>query len=206
MARAPDRTYPDEESRLLAERLHNELRAADNMSGGQTVDHDLAVKAVLDEVEACLPTQLTVRRVDYVIPVMDELKRRYDNIDANFHGSVFKPVKACEGINRQNCDIEFEYFLLRQDMSPEELLIELDKRGLRPALPEELIAFDAQFPGGPEEYGRGRSIRAVGAETLVNGERHVVCVVYDDYVGRQLNLASLIWGHPFGALFLVVRK
>lgn len=206
MARAPDRTYPDEESRLRAERLCDERRAADGVSGGQTVDHDLAVKAILDEVEAGLPTQLTVRRVDYVVPVMDELKRRYDEVDANFQGSVFEPVKACREVNRQIRDIEFEFFLLRRDTSPEELLIELYEHGLRPALPEELIAFDTQFPGGPEEYSRGRSIRAVGAETLVNGERHVMCVGYDDRNGRRLGLTSLIWGHPYGALLLVVRR
>lgn len=49
-------------------------------------------------------------------------------------------------------DVEIELVHLDRDISTDDALVELDKRGLRPANPAELLAFGATFPEVQREF------------------------------------------------------
>ncbi|MFH1078588.1 MAG: hypothetical protein V1745_04920 [Patescibacteria group bacterium] len=140
--------------------------------------------------------------VVYALPLMHELKRRFPGyVNPAYDGIVFKPIKVCEKVSRETREVKFEYVHLGRDASNEEVLAEMDKRVLRPALPEELLAFDAKYPEEMMKY----PIVALGSETFVSGDRNVACL-WSDGNGRNLDLAWFDGDWSGRGRFLAVRK
>jgi hypothetical protein len=81
------------------------------------------------------------------------------------------------------------------------VLAEFNKRGLRPVLPEELLAFDAKYP----EEMKKHPIVALGSGTYVYGDRRVAYLWNDDD-GRDLCLYWIGGGWDDSCRFLAVRK
>ncbi len=147
-------------------------------------------------------TQQFVAQVVYAIPAIDGLKRRFPSgVIFNFNGISFKPIKACKNVSRETREVTFELVHLGHDASNDAVLAEIDKRGLRPALPEELLAFDAIYPGEMAKF----PIAALGSETSVNNYHHVVCLWLDG-LGRSLFLGWIGNGWDDFFRFLAVRK
>lgn len=70
-------------------------------------------------------------------------------------------------------DVEIELVHLDRDISTDDALVELDKRGLRPANPAELLAFGATFPEVQREF----PVIALGQFWRdPRGYRNVVCL------------------------------
>ncbi len=89
-------------------------------------------------------------------------------------------------------------------MTTAQVEAELDKRGIRPATIEELLAYGAE---NPEEQ-RKHFIIALGSSWVLPDGGRDVPYLFEDGDGRKLNL---LWDRPGyrwrgGALFLVVRK
>jgi hypothetical protein len=141
-------------------------------------------------------------RVVYVIPEMRELRRRFRGfVHPAYDGIVFEPIRGCKKISRKSGVIEFEYVHLDRNISNDGALAEISKLRRRPALPEELLAFDAEYPKEKKKF----SIIALGAEAIVDGSRRVAYLWHGDG-GRDLRLEwpSCGWGKNYR--FLVVRK
>jgi len=143
-----------------------------------------------------------VARVVYAIPAMDELKRRFPgNVSQAYVGIAFRPIKVCEKVSRETREVEFEYVHMGRDASNDAVLAEMDKRGLRPALPEELFSFDAKYP---EEMTKYMYIVALGSEAIVVDHRRVACLWGGGSRGLSLSCVGVGWDE--GCWFLAVRK
>lgn len=141
-------------------------------------------------------------KVVYAIPAMGDLKRRFPAyVNPDFDGIAFTPIKVCEGVSRETREIEPEYVHLERYVSNDAALAEIDKRGLRPCLPEELIAFGDAYP----EEQRKFPIVALGSGASVRGDRSVA-YLWDVNGGRRLSLGSVdgVWRDDYR--FLAVRK
>ncbi len=141
--------------------------------------------------------------VVYAIPAMDELKRRFPAyVNPSFGQDItFEPIKVCENISRETREVEFEYVHLDRDASNDEVLAEIDKRGLRPALPEELFAFNATYPEEMTKF----PIVALGSGADVCGHCNVAYLWCTD-PGRSLDLNYVDFGWHDHYRFLAVRK
>ncbi len=148
-------------------------------------------------------TQQFIAQVVYAIPAMDELRRRFPTrVDPAYEGISFKHIKACENVSRETREVTFELVHLGHDASNDAVLTELDKRKLRPALPEELLAFDAMYPGEMAKF----PIGALGSETRVDGDHYVACLWGGVVNGRDLGLhySGCGWNNLYR--FLAVRE
>ncbi|MFA6446671.1 MAG: hypothetical protein WCW31_00245 [Patescibacteria group bacterium] len=179
-----------------------QVEAVFNMIGGET-----AVDAVLSRtkriaLEDVGQPEKFVALVVYAIPAMDELKRRFpDYVNQAYDGIAFKPIKACENVIRETREVEFEYVCMNRNASYEEVLAEIDKRGLRSALPEELLALDAKYPEEKIKF----PMVALGSETDVDGHRNVACL-WSDGAGQRLRLVWFDSDWHGNDRFLCVRK
>lgn len=99
-------------------------------------------------------------------------------------------------------DVEIELVHLDRDISTDDALVELDKRGLRPANPAELLAFGATFPEVQREF----PVIALGQFWRAPiGNRFVVCL--GRYGGKRharLGWADSDWARS--CRFAGVRK
>lgn len=145
-----------------------------------------------------------VATVVYAIPAMDELRRRFPGyVHEAYEGITFTPIKACEKVGHETRKVEFMLISMGRDALTKTVLAEIKKQGLRPALPEELLAFDANFK---DEMLRS-PIAALGAVTEVDGKSQAAFLWCHQYhLGRCLNLDSVkqAWDDSFR--FLAVRK
>ena len=90
--------------------------------------------------------------VSYKMPSRKELKKRFlDYVSPIFDGRPWEPIEACKHISREPRKIRFEYFEIDQSKTTEQVLAEMEKQGLRPALPEELVCFVEHYPDEPRE-------------------------------------------------------
>lgn len=126
--------------------------------------------------------------VDYVIPPMEELRRRFPgDVSPVFEsGILFEPIEACKGVSCEPRYIKCECVHLDRDASSDEVLAEMERRGLRPCLLEELIAFDRAYP----EEQRKFLILALGSGARVYGRRSVAYLWGGNRGGRSLHLFS----------------
>ncbi|MFA6447162.1 MAG: hypothetical protein WCW31_02790 [Patescibacteria group bacterium] len=188
-------------------------------NGQKTMD-EIVRRAVADwQAEQPKPEAITngahpyrggtpIRRVEFVapvvytIPAMDELKRRFSGyVNPAYEGIAFEPIKVCEKVSRETCEVEFEYVHLGHDASNDEVLAEIDKRGLRPALPEELLGFAEKYPDEQLKH----PIVALGSVTSVDGDRRVA-YLWGDGDGRGLRLGWVDFDWSGDYRFLAVRK
>lgn len=153
--------------------------------------------------------------VVYVQPSLEELKCRFSRVHGYYYeGARFDPIERCKDIYEElrglpagrHVAFECVYFDGRpsnMDGRPktDEALAEMDKRGLRPALYEELLGFALKYP----DEQRKHIIAALGSETYV-GDYRRVAFLQNDKFGRNLNLARIIDYWINDCRFLAVRK
>jgi hypothetical protein len=148
------------------------------------------------------PDSTFVAQVVYAIPAMDELKRRFPAyVNPGYDRVVFEPITVCEKISRVAREVEFEYVHLGCDASNATALSEIDKRCLRPALPEELFGFDVKYP----EEMKKHPIVALGSTVSIRGKRYVAYLL-DDTHGRELCLFWVVRVWTGDNRFLAVRE
>ena len=92
--------------------------------------------------------------------------------------------------------IHFDY-----DISSENVVAELDKKGYRPATIHELLAFGAKYPNKQREF----PIVALGSVAGVGGDRRVA-YLDGGGDGRRLGLGWWVGGWSRSYRFLAVRK
>jgi len=112
------------------------------------------------------------------------------------------------GVSTENREVAFEYVHMDCDASStNEMLAEMERKGLRPALYEELLGFAKKYPDEQREY----PIAALGSESDVHGRRCVASLWGHDFA-RCLRLRWIDgswsgWGGWRGRYrFLAVRK
>jgi hypothetical protein len=140
--------------------------------------------------------------VVYVQPTFEELKRRFSAyVNPDYKGKRFDPIERCKAVSKENREVAFEYVHMDRDASIDEVLAEMDRKGLRPALYEELLGFAEKYPDEQRKY----PIVALGSETYVVGYRYVAYLWSVDG-GRCLDLGWVDDDWHDGCRFLAVRK
>ncbi len=145
--------------------------------------------------------------VTYKMPSYEELKKRFDFVtpilDGRLFEPIFEPIKAYKHISREPRKIRFEYLKIDDDLSTEEVLVEMEKQGIRPALAEELICFAEHYPDEP----RKGWIVALGSYAVHDGDR-CVAVLDDGGSGKRILLQHGLFDGRWYAdgRFLFVRK
>ena len=140
--------------------------------------------------------------VTYIQPNLAELKQKFSWVNSDYAKADFKPIDRCKDVSRDTREVAFEYVHMGRDASTDEVLAEMDRHGLRPALYEELLAFGAKYPDEQRQF----PIIALGSVWRdFNGD---LCVAYlnrnDSERGLGLDWISDRWGG--GCRFLAVRK
>ena len=140
--------------------------------------------------------------IAYVQPEFEELKRRFPAyVNPDCKGKWFDPIERCKGVSTENREVAFEYVHMDRDASTDEVLAEMDRRGLRPALYEELLGFAEKYPDEQRKY----PIVALGSGTDVGGLRDVA-YLWSDGDGRGLDLRWIGLGWRDDYRFLAARK
>ena len=139
--------------------------------------------------------------VVYVQPEFEELKRRFPAyVNPEYKGKRFDPIERCKAVSKENREVAFEYVHMDRDASTDEVLAEMDRNGLRPALYEELLGFAEKYPDEQKKY----PIVALGSEAGVDGVRRVA-YLWDNDRGRLLGLPWLGRDWRGSYRFLAVR-
>lgn len=140
--------------------------------------------------------------VVYVQPAFEELKRRFPAyVNLDYKGKRFDPIERCKGVSTENREVAFEYVHMDRDASTDEVLAEMDRKGLRPALYEELLGFAEKYPDEQRKY----PIVALGSGAHVHGGRRVA-YLWDDDDSRNLYLYWIGGDWDDHCRFLAVRK
>lgn len=117
--------------------------------------------------------------VTYVQPTYEEMQRRFVNVARALFVSGWGEKKEfitdCDDVSKEAREITFEYVhidlpYMDEDryLWPEMVEAEMTLRGLRPALYEELLSFDMQYPDERIRHG----IYALGSSVdMQNGHR-----------------------------------
>lgn len=82
------------------------------------------------------------------------------------------PIKSNRVVSRKSREVAFEYVCMDRDASTDAVLVEMDRKGLRPALYEELLGFLKKYP---QEKQKRPSIVALGSVTWMCGY-YVACL------------------------------
>jgi hypothetical protein len=133
-------------------------------------------------------------------PFCEVLQTLFISIASPFQGKIeFAPIPACAAVVRTPRRLKCLYVKLGHPASTREVLKELERQGLRPALPEELISFHKAY----RDEARTGPIVALGA-TTGSSFRPRVAVLDLDALGRRLDLTwvGTLWGreHRFLAV------
>lgn len=140
--------------------------------------------------------------VVYLQPEFEELERRFPAyVNPDYKGKRFDPIERCKVVSKENREVAFEYVHMDRDASTDEVLAEMDRKGLRPALYEELLGFAEKYP----DEQRKHPIVALGSETCVRSCRRVACL-WDDVDGRGLRLSWVVSDWNTYYWFLAVRE
>ena len=113
---------------------------------------------------------------------------------ANF-GEEIKAKKSAKE------DLEVVLLPFNREVTSQEVLDEMEKKGLRPATLAEPLAFGAKHPDFQREF----PIVALGSSCVLHGDRRVACL-WGSASGRSLSLSY--FGHRWSARyrFLAVSK
>jgi hypothetical protein len=129
------------------------------------------------EVIVCKPTFSAP--VVYVQPEYEELKRRFHGyVDPSYEGKHFDPIERCKAVWDESRglpagrQVAFEYVHMDHDALIDEVLAEMDRKCLRPALYEELLSFAEKYP----DEQRKLVIYGLGSELHVLGGSYVACL------------------------------
>ena len=138
----------------------------------------------------------------YVQPEFEELKRRFPAyVNPDYKGKRFDPIERCKAVSKESREVAFEYVHMDRNASTDEVLAEMGRKGLRPALYEELLGFAEKYPDEQRKY----PIVALGSGTSVNGGR-IVAFLWGVDNGRDLHLGWIDNGWSDGCRFLAVHK
>jgi len=136
-------------------------------------------------------------------PSYSELKKAFNWVDGIFNTALFFPIEICKDLEPERDTAWFKLVHLEMEASTEKVLVELEKRGLRPALYQELLVHAAKYP----EEQRRLSIAALGSVCRDLGEGEYWSPVIGSGGGdRGLGLSKIqdSWGDHIR--FLAVRK
>lgn len=145
--------------------------------------------------------------VTYVQPDFEELKRRFQGHVNPGYGhdgrSWFDPSDRYEYVSRENREVAFEYVHMGiNHTSFGDVIKEMQKRGLRPALYEELLCFAEKYPDEQRKY----PIVALGSKVCMAGCCIIVPSLVDDRGARGLDAWWIAYGFRDTARFLAVRE
>ncbi len=90
--------------------------------------------------------------VDYITPSFLQLMESFSKVNAAFELGEFHGRVICKPVSREPRELEFVYVHMDRSVSTEEVLAEMDKRKLRPAILEELVAFAMAYPEEQRKY------------------------------------------------------
>lgn len=145
--------------------------------------------------------------VDYTQPSLDELNRRFDQVSENIGASRFEARKPYKNVNRAKRVITFEIFYpdsedsLHDDgVSTKVVLTAMKRKGLRPALYEELLGFHKKFPDA------GWDLIALGSVTHNKNGEICVAILCDRGEHQVLELTSFSDDWSIQEQFLSVRE
>ncbi len=138
--------------------------------------------------------------VKYEQPEFEELRRRFRvYVNLEFKGTRFHPIERCKAVSKENREVAFEYVHMDRDASTDEVLAEMDRRGLRPALYEELLGFAEKYPDEQRKF----PIVALGSRATV---AVIVAYLWDHGLGWRLDLDWIDGRWSDGCRFLAVPK
>lgn len=139
--------------------------------------------------------------ITYQQPSFEELLCQFPGyVNPEYKDKRFDPIERCKTVSKESHGVTFGYVHMDRDASTDEVLAEMDRKGLRPALYEELLGFAEKYPNEQRQF----LIVALGSEALVESFR---CVAFLWAVASRdlhLRLVSGNWGR--GCRFLAVRK
>ena len=144
--------------------------------------------------------------VQYIQPGFEELQRRFKPYVNPEYKSRLDPIERCKTVSRESREVTFEFVCMNRTASSDEVLNELNRRGLRHALYEEFLGFTEKYP---DEVLRGHIV-ALGSATAKDGWDYAACLSSDG-ICRYLDLrqssifsSSVFWNGY--ARFLAVRE
>lgn len=167
-------------------------------------DDNYRMKRWIETIPSKAVTTFTIL-VDYVQPEYKDLKSIFADVDKDYAKATFTNSDLCKDVSREKREVTFEYVTIDCEILYSNLLVEIDRHGLRPALYEELLAFVGANPNTSRVQ-----LEALGSFTTVNGlirtpyifgsykKRHL-CLNYTNY--KSLNALII---DPCRSLF--VRK
>ena len=116
---------------------------------------------------------------------IEELESAYKITDSDFKIDTPETADSREISGQEPRTAYFEYVCMNRKSSKKEVLAEMDKRGLHPALFGELLDFNDQYP----EEKNGRQIAALGTiwTSDISGSSSMACI--DQLVGLSSYLS-----------------
>lgn len=104
-----------------------------------------------------------VAKVVYVQPPFAKLKDLMEHVSSCFKSRKFLTIHNCASVSRESRELKFQYVHLGRKLKTYQASAEIRKRGLRPALYEELLGFALRYP----EEQRKHPIVALGSEAVI---------------------------------------
>ncbi len=104
-----------------------------------------------------------VVHVAYIQPPFKELLRRFDYVHSYFDKCFF-PIERCKDVPLDAREVSFVYVQQDRNGSSDEAFNEMEQKGLRPALYEELLCFAKAYPDEQMKF----PIVALGSEVEMN--------------------------------------
>ena len=200
--------YPSDErfdEQILAqdvrrfEKLYKELA---NIALKKPIGKDVQ-ETVRDQLRE---NQRFIADVVYVQPEFEDLKHQFPAfVNPFYNGNRFDPIERCKDVSKESRAVVFEYYVhMDNDALIDEVLVEMDRLGLRPALYEELLCFDLKYCNEKRE----RVIVALGSKSFTDGERCFACLWSNNDDPSLPSLGLFYMGQPWSDdhLFLAVRK
>ena len=160
-----------------------------------------AFREVLDSTAQSLVTTFS-SPVTYIQPSFADLKRAFDWVDGYYAKADFQPIERCQGVSHETREVGFEYVNMGRDASTEEVLEEMDRLNLRPALYEELLSFGAKNPDEQRKF----PVVALGSVCRRSNGILYVAYLYGGDSERGLGLSGVGSKWYGGCRFLAVRK
>lgn len=164
----------------------------------------LMVAYIEDKIRDGVPSEFYAD-VTYSQPFYRKLMGRFrHSVNPRFQGRTFTAIDRCASLGREMRCILLEYVHLGCKATTDKVLAEMDRRGLRPALYEELLAFADAYPGEQRKH----RIIALGSVTNIDGHDVVACLSNGKWHGHALDLHWFDTGCKWrtGDWFLAVRK
>lgn len=154
-------------------------------AGAVLENNDLA-KQIADLIVGAKKTAIGAFRAmcDYVTPSYKELKASFDWVNEWYERVEFKAIDICKSVSRESRELEFVYVYMGRNASTDDVLAEMEKRNLRPALYEEGLGFAKAHPDEQRKF----PIVMFGSVCVDPfGYRNVACLGGDSD-GRSLSL------------------